>query len=70
MKILFLGYEDNKIISFLKERGNDLFVTMEKLSVEQINNFNPDVIISYGYRHIIKKDVIDKYKNKIINIIK
>jgi pseudaminic acid synthase len=66
-KILFLGYIDNKIIDFLKSRGDNVLIKEEKLNLKEIQEINPDYIISYGYRHIIKKDIIENYP-KIINL--
>ena len=38
----------------------------EKKSLKDIEDFNPDHLISFGYRHIITPDIIHKYK--IINV--
>ena len=67
MKILFLGYKDSRIIDFLKT-SNEVAITEEKISLEKMKEIGPSLIISYGYRHIIKKDVIDFFKNRIINL--
>ena len=65
MKILFLGYDDNKIIDFLK-LANDVLVHTDKIDSKFISEF--DYVISYGYRYIISKEVIDSSKNGIINL--
>ena len=65
MNILFLGDEENHIIDFLKKE-NDVVVWDTKVNSEFISQF--DYIISYGYTHIIKKDIIDASKNGIINL--
>ena len=65
MNILFLGYENNSIIDFLKNK-NSVTMYTEKIDVDYIKKF--DFVISYGYRHIIKKNVIDASKNGIINL--
>lgn len=67
MNILFLGYDDCSLIQFLS-RDVSIYQTMDKINLSEINEFNPDMIISYGYKHIIKKDVIDEYRDKIINL--
>ena len=64
MKILYLGYPENPIHLFLKTKGI-VIQTQEKISFE-IDQF--DWVVSYGYSHIIKQDVIDKVKNPIINL--
>ena len=68
MKILFLGYQDNSIVEFYRAANYDLHVTDVRLTAEEISQIDPDWIISYGYRHIIKKPVIDRYRNRIINL--
>ena len=67
MKILFLGYNDCRLIDFLKTH-NDVIVTQDRLSLKKIKKIDPALIISYGYTHIIKKDVINFFKDRIINI--
>ena len=42
--------------------------TNTKIDLNQINNKNIDLIISNGYPYKINKNIINKYKNKIINI--
>lgn len=39
-----------------------------KIDEAVLNNTMPDFIISYGYRHIIKEWVINRYPDKIINL--
>jgi len=71
MKILFLTNNSNSepVYSFLKDQ-KDLFVTKyeQKLTKEVVVEFNPDFIISYGYRFIIKNDIIVLFRNRIINL--
>lgn len=68
MKILFLGYnqERTSLIDFLKDKGYEVFHYQDKINLEFCLDF--DYIISYGYRYIIKKDIINHFKNKIINL--
>ena len=67
-KILFLGYssKQTKIIEKLKDdKKIKVFNTKKKVKVKELGNI--DLIISYGYRHIIDETIIKKYKN-IINL--
>lgn len=67
MKILFLT--NNKItmslIEWLKER-EDVIVYSEKLNLLFVESLNPDMIISYNYKYLIKEDVINLHE--IINL--
>ncbi len=65
MNILFLGDCENQIVHFLNEE-NDVSVWDAKVNSEFVSQF--DYVISYGYTHIIEKDIIDMSKNGIINL--
>tara|TARA_Y100001973_G_C5208104_1_gene343176 strand:+ start:9547 stop:10284 length:738 start_codon:yes stop_codon:yes gene_type:complete len=65
MNILFLGYEENQIIDFLRQK-NDVVICTDKVDIDFVKKF--DYVISYGYLHIIKRDVIEACKNGIINL--
>lgn len=70
MRILLLSNNDNvKLLSewFTKE-GNEVILYHEPLTVEEVEGINPDLVISYNYRHIVKENVINKLGNKIINM--
>ena len=67
-KILFLGYsqKETKIIEKLKENKNyQIFNTKNKIKFKNLDNIN--LVISFGYRHIISEDILKKKKN-IINL--
>jgi len=64
MNILYLGYPESSVHLFLKTKGT-VYQTLEKISFD-ISQF--DWVISYGYSHIIKQDIIDEAKNPIINL--
>jgi len=40
----------------------------KKISLNLLENLSPDLILSYNYKYIIKKDIIDAYRNKIVNL--
>ena len=66
MKILFLGYGkgETSLIDFLEDRGHLLKNTSSK-----VNNFSDyDLVISFGYRHIIKDTELKSLKRPIINL--
>ena len=67
-KILFLGYssKQTKIIDNLKEnKNNQIFNTKNKIKSKDIESIN--LVIVFGYRHIISQDILKKVK-KIINL--
>lgn len=65
MKILFLGYPQCKLLDYL----NQYYIvnqTQEKIKLEDTIEY--DFIISFGYKYIISKDIIEYFKNKIVNL--
>ncbi len=64
--ILFLGYDKKQcsIISFLEEKG--CLVENKKTKLSQITNH--DFIISFGYKHIIEKEILEKLEIPVINL--
>lgn len=67
MKILFLGYEKNPVIDFLKRMGDEVVQTTEGISLEEISRIGPEAILSYGYRHIIKPGVIEYASGLVVS---
>lgn len=71
MNILFLGYTDSAIIDFLANKDVEVAATTVDINGSV---YPPDLlseidwIISYGYRHIIKKQIIDRFPGRIINL--
>ena len=58
-KIIFLGYsqKETKIIDKLKENKNyQIFNTKNKIKLKNLDNI--DLVISFGYRHIIGEDIL------------
>lgn len=68
MKILFLGYKDSSLIKFLQDNGENVLVTDGKINRALILYKKIEFIISYGYRHLIKKEILDLLPNKVMNL--
>lgn len=69
MKILFLG---GNLVSdlgdWLRSQGEEVVYREDKISIEEAKEINPDFIISYNYKYIILKEVIDCVKGKAVNL--
>lgn len=67
-KVLFLGPSDSPVFIWLLEQGENIVSTTDKISVDYIleNQFN--FLISYGYRYILRKDVLDLFPNRAIKM--
>lgn len=70
-KILFLTNNEQAhgLYAWIKTKEDiTCNLLQEKIKLEILEEFNPDLIISYGYRYIIKNDVIERWRGKIINL--
>lgn len=71
MKVIFLTNNEisNNLVNWLiYDAAENVVVIGEVLSDKTIELHEPDLIISYNYRYIIKEDVIRLMPNKIINL--
>jgi folate-dependent phosphoribosylglycinamide formyltransferase PurN len=70
-KILFLGYDSSQtvLIKFLRSKGYNVNLNRQKqLYINSTLNKNYYLIISFGYKKIIKKKFLDKINCPIINL--
>jgi methionyl-tRNA formyltransferase len=67
-KILFLGPKEMPLIQWLQNQGHNVVQITDKISGEILEEEGFDFLISYGYRHIIKKEVLDKFPSRAINL--
>ncbi len=58
----------SKLETWLKNNGDTVYTTAAIVQREFIKERNIDLIISYTYRHIISKDIIEAVQGNIINL--
>jgi methionyl-tRNA formyltransferase len=68
MKILYLGPLRLNVINYLKGFGDDVEVTEEPITATSNIVSSSEFIVSFGYRHILKNDIIDLFPMRIINL--
>lgn len=69
MKVLFLGgYMSKDLADWLEQQGETIVYKEDKINIYDVKQINPDFIISYNYRYIIAKEMIDFVKGKAINL--
>jgi methionyl-tRNA formyltransferase len=66
--ILFLGDKESPLFEWLKSIGELVIQTSEKISPEFINTNNVGFLVSYGYRHILKQNVLELFPGRAINL--
>ncbi|QLH41025.1 MAG: formyl transferase [Defluviicoccus sp.] len=54
--------------SVLCSCGDEVAQTSEPLSTDTLARFAPDILVSYGYRHILRRDIVDRYTPNIYNL--
>ena len=66
MNILLLGEKCSLINDFLLSSNHTTYIYTHKLNKDDVTGY--DFVISFGYRHIIKQEIIDLFPDKIINM--
>lgn len=67
-KVLFLGPEDSPLIPWLREQGEEVIQTAATLSAQAVAGQRFSFLVSYGYRHILRKDILDLFPCRAINL--
>lgn len=68
MNILLLGPLRRELISYMTSFGDHVDHTEENINGMPGLKKKYDLLVSYGYRHIIRKDVIRMFPNRIVNL--
>lgn len=68
MKILFLGPDESSLLAWLRTQEDSVAQTAEPIDLAKLAELDPDFLVSFGYRHIIKPDVIARYEGRAVNL--
>jgi len=69
MRILFLGYPDCELLTFLRNDSSvELDQLEEKINPAYLKNKTYDLAVSYGYRYLIPLEIIWCLQNRMINL--
>ena len=66
-KILFLGYLNNSLTNFLSQNC-DIYITDSRINTSFCKKQNFDFLISYGYKFMLKNDILSLFENSAINL--
>ncbi len=64
-RVLFLGRLDSPLIGWLRSQDCAVASTDAPILAENVSTF--DFLVSFGYRHILKKDVLDRFPRAAVN---
>lgn len=68
MKLLFLGPEDSPLLEWLKSTNDTVMQTAEVIDADFIKQQGIEFIISYGYRHLIRREVLQACQFRAVNL--
>ena len=68
MNILIASSHPERILPIVNGADTVVFVIESRINEKYLADNNIEMIISYGYRHIIKKSIIEYVKGNIINL--
>lgn len=69
MKILALvGYNKEKFLSRLRSCGYEVIPWENKISLSDVQTVAPDWCISYNYKYIVGKEILEFLKYKVLNL--
>lgn len=68
--VLFLTNNDNteELCRWLLQREPLVYKVTNKLTVEMIEQLEPSFVVSFNYRHLIPKDVLERMPGKVVNL--
>jgi methionyl-tRNA formyltransferase len=68
---LFLGPENSfqdRVVDHLLREGNEVQKSQEPLDQIFLDNSSYEFLISFGYRHILRKEIVDYFSGRSINL--
>lgn len=68
MKVLLLGITPSPLRSILKKNSCKVIEQIDPIDFQFFNESKVDFAVSYGFRHIIRKPIIEHLKGNIINL--
>lgn len=68
MRVLLLGPKDSPLIEIIRESSCEVLEYVKKFDRSLLITEKVGFVVSYRYRHIINKDIIDYMNGRIINL--
>ena len=68
MNVLFLVPSDSLVLDFLKSSEGNVAQTMEPIDEQFLDEHPVDLLVSHGYRHVIKPSVLNRFPRRAVNL--
>lgn len=68
MRVLFLGPESSLILAHLREAERDVVRREDPISPQDVEDADPDWVVSHGYRHVLRPEVLDTRPDRFVNL--
>ena len=69
MRIIFLGGNSSRGLSdWLEAQGEEVIYKVEKITIKHVRDASADLIVSYNYRYIISKEIINCVNGNAVNL--
>jgi len=65
-RVLFLGPAESPVLAWLTAQGEDVVQMTDRVSEPEIDGL--DLLVSHGYRHLIRTDVLDHFPRRAVNL--
>ncbi|ARJ64641.1 formyl transferase [Magnetospirillum sp. ME-1] len=66
--VLFLGPADSPLLAWLRSRGGEVVQTEDRIDAAFVRAGGFQAVVSYGYRHILKADVLAAMPEVAVNL--
>jgi len=68
MRVLLLSPIPERLSPVLRKAGEDVVVHAAPLDAATVRGFAADFVVSHNYRHILRRDVLDLFPGRIVNL--
>lgn len=65
-RVLFLGPAESQVLAWLRDQREAVTQVAEPLTGTDVGDF--EFIVSHGYRHILRADVLDQFPRRAVNL--
>jgi methionyl-tRNA formyltransferase len=48
--------------------GHHVMHTDERIDIDFFEDYHPDLLVSFGYRHIVRQPVLDAFEGRVVNL--